>query len=240
MNITGRGIVIQCTRYSETSVIARIFTREMGMQSFMVPGVRSNKGAIRSSHLQPLNLLELVMQIRQSASLQRIRELRCTPVLSSIHYDPKKSGIAMFMLEILNRAIREEERNEKLFDFLWTSIQILDLKEQGIAPFPIHFLVQLSRYLGFYPAAETYQEGYCFDMEEGGFFLQVSATEEDKLIAQSLFKLLNKDFDQLEEVKLGHAMRQQVLNLLLNYYRIHLHNFKEFNSPAILKEILSA
>ncbi len=212
----------------------------MGMQSFMVPGVRSNKGAIRSSHLQPLNLLELVMQIRQSANLQRIKELRCTPVLHSIHYEPKKSGIALFMLEILNRSIREEERNESLFDFLWGSIQILDLREQGIALFPVHFLVQLSRYLGFYPSADTYQEGYAFDMEEGGFYAKPAASELELRTAKALFSLLDKDFEALEEVKLDHAGRQLVLSQLLDYYRIHLHNFKEFNSPAILREILSA
>lgn len=239
MNITGKGIVIHCTRYSETSVIAKIFTREMGMQSFIVPGVRSNKGAIRSSHLQPLNLIELVMQIRQSASLQRIKELRCTPVLSSIHYEPKKSGIAMFMLEILNRSIREEERNDSLFDFLWGSIQILDLRDQGIALFPIHFLVQLSRYLGFYPSADTYQEGYAFDMEEGVFFAKTGASDPEILAAKSLFSLLDKDFEELEAVKLDHLGRQLVLSYLLDYYRIHLHNFKEFNSPPILREILS-
>lgn len=242
MILSSSGIVIHTTKYGDTSVIAKVFTREMGMQSFLIPGVRSKSGAIKPSHLMPLNLLELVMIYKQSASLQRIKELRCTPVLNDIHYSMTKTGIALFLKEVIGVSIREEEKNEALFDFLWGSIQILDLQEGRLANFPLHFLIQLSRYLGFYPDASSYQKSYLFDLNEGQFYHPDKAPLNTINESQSslIFQLLNKDFESVQDLKINGKERQETLEQILNYYRMHLHFFKQIKSPEILREILQA
>ena len=48
-----RAIVLHCIKYSETSVIAKIYTEKLGMQSYMVKGVRAAKSKSKAAMLQP-------------------------------------------------------------------------------------------------------------------------------------------------------------------------------------------
>ncbi|MDX5321894.1 MAG: DNA repair protein RecO, partial [Bacteroidota bacterium] len=160
MLVHTQGIVLHAIKYGDTSLITRIYTRQQGLQSFLVKGVRSQKGSIRPSHLMPLNLLELVYAQRQNKQLHTLKELKCDPVLFEVHAHPVKRGIALFISELLNRCIREEESNAGLFDFLSGSIQILDLHQDHLGLFPHHFCLQLSRYLGFFPDL-NYTENAC-------------------------------------------------------------------------------
>ena len=56
-----RGIVIHTIKYSDTSVIAKIYTEKFGLRSYLIRGVRSKKAKIRAAQLQHLNLLNLVV-----------------------------------------------------------------------------------------------------------------------------------------------------------------------------------
>src|SRR5688572_28429120 len=102
MLLSSKGIVFHTLKYGDTSLIARIYTREAGLQSFLIKGVRSQKGAIRPSHLMPMNLLDMVFSLRQNSSLQSLRELKCDPVMLELHVDPVKRSIVMFLSELLN------------------------------------------------------------------------------------------------------------------------------------------
>jgi DNA repair protein RecO (recombination protein O) len=152
MLVKCRGIVIKTIDYSESSVILKCFTDAHGLQSYLINGVRKNKGQIRPSQLLPLTLLELEVYHQQNKNLQRIKELKCSPPLHQLHFSMVKSSIGMFLSEVLNRSIREEHQADNaLFDFIYNAIQLLDIEQQKLSNFPIYFLVQLSRYLGFYP-----------------------------------------------------------------------------------------
>jgi len=146
-----RGIVLRNTNYRDNSVISHIYTEEFGIQSFILNGVRNQKGNIRPSHIMPLNLLDLVVYKKENTGIHRIKELRCQPILQSIHFDVLKNSVALFVSEILNASLAEEEANPELFHFLDHFIRILDLEDEKIGNYPIYFLIHLTRYLGFYP-----------------------------------------------------------------------------------------
>ena len=59
MLATTQGFVFRTTPYSETSVIAKIFTLHYGIMSFMIKGVRSSKGRNKQNLLQPLSYLDI-------------------------------------------------------------------------------------------------------------------------------------------------------------------------------------
>lgn len=238
---SGKGIVFHGIKYGDTSVIVRVYTRESGLLSFLVKGVRSKKGNIRPSHLMPLNLVELVYEQRQNATLHYIRELKCEPVLMDMHVQPVKRGLAIFMTELVNRAIREEEQNLALFDFLAGSIQILDLNKGNLQLFPHYFCIQLSRYLGFFPSS-AYRESDCFDLMEGVFLPRHKALahfldEEESLWVKNLCTCT---FEELSDLRLSPEKRRTLLDGILRYYRLHLDQFKDLQSPEILREVLSS
>lgn len=240
MLLHGRGIVFHNVRYGESSLISRIYTREAGLLSFHIKGVRNQKGAIRPSHLIPLNLLEMVFQWKQNGQLQLLRELKCAPVLSEVHHDPVKRSIAMFLSELVNRVIREEEKNEELFDFLWNSVQILDLSKHSLANYPVYFSLQLSRYLGFFPSSD-YRSGQCFDLLEGTYSdgsrtgLHYLNAEESALVNA----LCRIPVARMHEVEMNGVLRRRIMDSMIRYYQLHLDQFRNMQSPEILREVLT-
>ena len=107
-----RGIVVRNTNFKDNSVISHIYTQDYGSQSFMLHGVRNHKGAIRPSHIMSLSLVDLVFYKKDNAGIQQIKELRCSPVLQTIHFDILKNSVALFIAEIINATVPEEEQNE--------------------------------------------------------------------------------------------------------------------------------
>lgn len=241
MLLSSKGIVFHTIKYGDTSLIARIYTREVGLISFLIKGVRSQKGAIRPSHLMPLGLLEMVFTLRQNSQLQSLRELKCDPILFEIHSDPVKRSIVLFLSELLNRAIREEEKNADLYDFLSGSLQILDLQKGGLQIFPHYFCLQLTRYLGFFPDLR-YQQGDCLDLTEG-CFVPAGKVGPHYLSAQESFwaySLISNTFEDLAALKIPSIERRNLLEGILRYYRMHSENFRDLKSHEILHDVLSA
>lgn len=74
-----RGIVLKLTNYGDTSVVATILTESFGVQSFMVHGAKRPRAKLPINMLQPLQLLDLVVQYRSNANLQRISESKMSP-----------------------------------------------------------------------------------------------------------------------------------------------------------------
>lgn len=241
MLLASKGIVFHTVKYGDTSLIARIYTREAGLQSFLIKGVRSQKGAIRPSHLMPMNLVDMVFTLRQDRQLQILKELKCDPVLAEVHVHPIKRGIMLFITELLNRAIREEEKNAPLFDFLSNTIQILDLQKEHLQLFPHHFCLQLSRYLGFYPD-QNYQKGFCLDLIEGCFVPanqvgpQFLNAQESELAAALMLRSMEAEYFS----GISAQERRNLLEGILRYFRLHFDYFRDLQSHEILRDVLSA
>lgn len=242
MLVKCKGIVIKTIDYSESSVILKCFTDAHGLQSYLINGVRKNKGQIRPSQLLPLTLLELEVYHQQNKNLQRIKELKCSPPLHQLHFSMVKSSIGMFVSEVLNRSIREEHQADKaLFDFIYHAIQLLDIEQQKLSNFPIYFLVQLSRYLGFYPQYQNSGTGTMgFNFKDGAFefFDEHNPFQFDVVSSSLLLEFLEAGYELQKEFQIHASHRKQLLNHLIVYYNEHLNGFSNMRSHEILAEVL--
>ncbi|UOQ66866.1 DNA repair protein RecO [Hymenobacter volaticus] len=149
MLIKTRGIVLSYIKYRETSVIARVYTERLGLQSYVVNGVRKAKPPGRIALFQPLTLLELVAYTSRTGGLTRLSEFRCSESYRSIPYDVQKSSVGLVLSEILNHTVLEEEENGPLFNFLHDSLLDFDQQTSGYENFALYFLLNLATYLGF-------------------------------------------------------------------------------------------
>ena len=138
-----RAIVLKNTNYSESSIISKIYTREFGIKTYILRGVRKGKSKIRTSMIQPLSLVELDVYQKPNTSINNIKDLRNSPVLYKIQDDIIKKTVAMFMSEIVNYCLTEEVSDKELFDFLENQIIDLDQKKMSVL-FPSLFLLQFS------------------------------------------------------------------------------------------------
>lgn len=235
------GIVLHQVKYSETSVIAKIYTELFGLQSYMIRGIRSKKSKIKSALLQHLTLVDLVVDHKEKSNIHNIREIKIAYPFQSIPYNIHKSSIAVFLNEILYHVIKEEEANVDLFQFLFHALQILDLKEDNFNTFHYLFLIQLSKYLGFYPK-NNYSEKECnFNLEDGKFTDQKGP---ENLFIPSPYSiyisgLSKQTFENLESTKINSIHRNQLLEILLNYYRLHLPVPLKIKSHLVLQTVLN-
>ena len=236
-----RGIYLHHINYSETSIIARIYTERFGIQSYLINGVRKRKSTFKKNLFQPLFLLDLEVYYRPGRDLQRLKEARLTVPFEHLPFDIVKSSLAIFLSELLLKCLKEEEANEELFDFLFHAIALLDLKKDGIANFHLAFLFHLSRFLGFSPQASNHHQTQFFILNTASF----SASEPqyhqfmDAETTASFKQLFQFDLGKIELLSFNNRQRANLLAQLLKYYQIHMDLAGDFKSLAVLKEVLS-
>ncbi len=234
-----KGIVLHTIKYSETSVIAKIYTEKFGLLSFIVKGVRSAKAKSKASLMQPLTLLQMEVNYREHRNIQFAKEFSREYNYHSLPFDTLKSTMAMFLLEVITKTVREPEPNEDLFEFLYSVLLQLDTAEKLHADFHLLFLLHLSQYLGFAPHRNFSDIAPYFEMREGFF---VKEKEHPTYIlsraeSKQLFDLMEAHLFGQSTIVVHRADRKQMLASLIKFYQLHIENF-HLRSPEILEEIL--
>lgn len=239
MLIKTEAIVLRSLKYGETRLIIDMFTRQNGRLSFIVSLPKNAKGRMKKQLFQPLTLLDVECDVRPRAQLQKLSDARLLAPFVSIPFHADKLSIALFVAEFLYYALRSEQQNTPLFDYIVSSIQWLDSREAHFANFHLVFLMRLSRLLGFYPNLEDYEPGHFFDLRESTFtayaplhhdFLQPA--EADRL--QTIMRM---DFPNMHLFRLSRQERQRLLEVALTYYRLHLPDFPELRSLQVLQAL---
>src|SRR5471030_1365923 len=164
-----RGIVFKTTDYGDNSIIVQVFTEKFGLQSYIVNGAKKPRAKIAGNMFQPLHLLDMVVYYKNTGNVQRIKELKNSPLLQTIPYDVIKSSLVIFLNEVLYKAIKQQSADEHLFDFVFNAVEWLDHQTAGLANFHLFFLIRLTRYLGFYPDRYLAGEADYFDLKNGVF-----------------------------------------------------------------------
>lgn len=235
-----RAIVFKTTDYGESSVIVQLFTEKFGLQSYIINGVKKPKAKITRNMLQPLHLLDVVVYHKANTSIQRIAELKNAPVLLSIPYDVVKSCIAIFLNEVLYKAIKQQSEDENLFEFIFSSIEWLDHQIEGLVNFHLLFLIQLTRYLGFYPDTSFGESADYFDIKDGVFsrYKPNSVSYLSPPHTQNFYRLIACSFGDCPQLKIGNEERRYLLNKLLEYYAMHIESFGNVRSLSVLEDVM--
>jgi DNA repair protein RecO (recombination protein O) len=235
-----RGIVFKTTDYGESSVIVQVFTEKFGLQSYIVNGAKKPKAKIARNMLQPLHLLDMVVYHKNTGNVQRIAELKNSPVLQTIPYDVIKSSVAMFLNEVLYKAVRQQSADENLFGFIFSAIEWLDHQTEGLANFHLLFLIQLTRYIGFYPDRYLAGDADYFDLKNG-VFSRYKPDSTSYLLpphTQNFTVLLQCSFENILHLKLTNDDRRYLIQKLLEYYALHIEGFGSIRSHEVLEEVL--
>ncbi|MCX2482355.1 DNA repair protein RecO [Pedobacter sp. MR2016-24] len=236
-----RGIVLKTTLYSESSVVVQIFTDKFGIQSYMINGVKKPKAKIRMNMLQSLHLVDMVVYHKPNSSIQRISELRPSPVFRTIPYDILKSTMIIFLNEVLYKSIRQQNADENIFDYIFNAISWFDESDESNSNFHLAFLLKLSRFLGFAPSMETKSDSSYFDLQEGEFksLPPLHPFFIEKTAAILFISLFTTPFEKLSEIKIDNVTRRLILDKILVYYTLHTASFGEIKSHQVLEDVLS-
>lgn len=240
MFIKSNVIVLSKIKYKDYDLIVRCYTQHRGSVSYLVKGVLkpSKTARAKSVYFQPLSQLSIEENYKPNQSLQYFKDVKSNSIYRTLHTNIYKSAIVLFLSELLSQVLREEEKNEDLFNYLETAFQYLDA-EDHFANFHLLFLLKLSRYLGFQPEKPKRDEAY-FNLKTGyfGFELENNYSISGKNLTLLKY-LLGINFDDISSLKLNAAERQSFLNMLLYYFELHLDGFKKPKSLKILNEVFN-
>lgn len=237
MRVTTKAIVISSLKYQEKSLIVKCFTQSNGLKSYFVHNAFSSRSAARkTAYFQPLSILEIEAVHKNKGGLETFREVRLATPYATVATDIVKSTIAIFLSEVLHHSIREEEKNDALFDFLETALLWFDTHDE-VANFHLILLLQATKHLGFYPAKPGSDSRF-FEMVEGTFSDYHALSCLGEAETHLLKRLLSLKFDADQKVFSGNE-RQQLLRILLDYYAFHLDGFRRPRSLEVLKEVFS-
>ena len=235
MQVKTQAIVLSALRYQEKSLIVKCFTQDFGLKTYFVRNAFSGKNKkLNNAYFQPLNQLQLDATHKNKGSLEYINDLKLIYPYQSIPVEFYKNLVSIFLAEILSNTIKEEQPNDKLFLFLITSLKWFDEHEFSV-DFHLWFLLQYTKFLGFYPDDSDLDLLY-FNPNEGGFtqhFTSNCFNEDDTLLFKNLFKISIKE----SKLKLTNKERKQLLKQLLYYYELHVIGFKPIKSIDVLSNL---
>ncbi len=237
MQVKTQAIVLSAIKFQEKSLIVKCYTQSDGLKSYFIPTAFSSKKSNQKiAYFQPLNLLEIEANHKNKGTLEHFKEVKLAYNYQNINTDIVKSSMVLFLSEVLHNSIFEEEKNENLFSYLETSLMWLDTHDT-ISNFHLIFLIQLTKFLGFYPQMQEVEGNY-FEMIDGVFsqFQGTSCLNEHETLL--LKKLINLRFEDTQK-NFHKEERQVLLKIIIDYYSIHLQGFKKPNSLEVLKEIFN-
>ena len=236
-----KAIVLQSIKYGDSSLVVKMLTEELGIQSYMVKGVFGKKSKMKSALFQNMTLLEIVADSGNN-NLGFIREIALSYCYKSIATDIRKSTIIIFISELLSKSIAESESDPELFNFIYNSMLWLDEVGSDYANFPIVFAILLSKYLGFYPNIDTYSEGSSFDLLDGNFkTAHKDIYQIDSDLSRCFYNICKypTESDRQKFVP-NNATRRKLLESVVTYYKLHADNVREIKSYEILRMLLNS
>jgi DNA repair protein RecO (recombination protein O) len=234
-----KGIVLNSIPYNDKYNIICIYTEMFGRVSYMTSRARSKRSSISKAVYMPLSIVDMEVEHKPHQEIQRIKEAKIAYPLNLIYCDPIKNVLTLFLSEVLFRTLKETEQEKRLYQFIEESIRFLEISDAGVANFHIMFLIKLTIFLGIHPNAETYKEGSLFDMINGVFTTE-SPTHRyflNKGESLVLARILKMDSENLSLYRFSRKERTAILNKILEYYRLHIPNFPEIKSLAILQSL---
>lgn len=222
-------------------MIVDLLTEQYGRMSFIQHISKSRTARVKKQLFQPTMLLEIMFDQRPHARLQRLHEVRIATPYVSIPFEPAKLSISLFLAEFVYYSTREEQQNPSLFSYIETSLRWLDGASCHYASFHLVFMMRLSRFIGFFPNLEDYQPGSYFDLR-GACFTVAPPLHPDYLApdeASRIGTLMRMNYESMHLFRLSHTERNHITDLLLLYYRLHIPNFPDLRSLAVVRELFN-
>jgi len=239
-----KGIVLRSVKYGETSVIVTILTELFGLQSYLVNGVRTSKGkgGSKAGMFQPAAMLDLVIYHQESKNLNRLKEYSWSFLYRNILSDVISNSIALFMIELLQKCLKQPESNPELYYFMEDALIGLDQGERNVqANFPLFFALHLAGFFGL-RIDDNYSERRSYlDLKEGYFtgekpphphYLDHSLSE----VTTHLLKI--KQPVELADLPLNKDKRRLLMEAYEDFYSMHIQGFTALKTLPVLRTLL--
>lgn len=238
-----KAIVLRTIKFGETSLVATLYTELFGLQNYLIKGIRqtSKKGGGKASLFQPSAILNLVVYHNELKQLQIIKEMNWAVLYQHILSDVVKNSVALFMVELVAKSIKEPENNPELFEWLEQQLAFLDTASPtATANFPIHFAWAFSGRLGFAVEGNFTGNTPILDLQEGMYIHQTpqhaNYISNEMAEKTSLFIHYQSVLDTIP-IPLNRLQRKEILAAAILFYQYHIQDFGNMKTIDVLNAI---
>lgn len=237
-----RGIVLRTVKYGETSLVVTLYTELFGIQTYMVNGVRTaKKNGSKAAMYQPAALLQLEVYYNELKPIHRIKEAEWAFLYKDILSNVVKNSVALYMVELLSKTLKQPEQNTDLFYFCEDALQQLDAASGRIAAnFSLYFTLHLTNFFGFKINDPEFESNVFLDMAEGSFTDQQPQHPyflegDNAQLTAEILKIMQPQ--ELDQLTLNHHQRKQLLLKYQEYYALHIQDFGQMKTLGVLFEL---
>lgn len=237
---TQEAIILSKSKYSDNSLIINALTPSFGVVSFIVSGISSQKSKAKRIAFQPGTIGQVVFYFKQKQGIQRIKEFKPTYSYAEIPFDIIKSSVAFFIAEITYVLFKQNDSDNEIFEYIKQLLILLDQTSNKVTNIPILFLLNCTAFVGVHPK-NNYSNNYqYFNLSSGDFQSLFVEKETMSLEASVVFhELINLNLEDSLNFNCTKAIRNELLNALLNYYKFHFENFRTIKSIDVYKTVFN-
>ncbi|MBP5411800.1 MAG: DNA repair protein RecO [Bacteroidales bacterium] len=227
-----KGIVLHSIPYSDTKNIVKIYT-PMGTNAYMV--MRSKKHS--NGALRPMTLVNFCSAKRENSNFAFLHDVEYVNSAMGINYQLPKAAVSMFLNEVLYKLLADAGEDERLFSFVYKAVDVF-YERDFVPDFHLRFLVQTAIKTGVSPV-DNYQKNRVFDEQAAHFCDKADASDMQQKTAYWLHELMTQELYPVhQEQVVPKAVRNALLDCILNYYTFHIADLSGIKSLEILKSVL--
>lgn len=241
MLIKTQGIVFRSVKYSETSLILDIFTRDYGLKTYIISGVRQNKSRSGAALYQIGSVLDIEAYEKENSKINRLKEAKIAYFYSTLYFEIKKFSIALFLIELLSKVIKEKEKNKPVYSQILNALIYLDSTHNRTSNYHLCFMAKAVSSLGFEIQSNFTTINNIFDIREGKF-IDKYPTHKDYLEANDakMFSdILNTMPENSYTLILPSGKNKEFLTVLISYYEYHIGNIGNLKTMEVFGHIFS-
>jgi len=234
--IKTKALILGSIRWKESSKIVTLYSQKLGKVKIIARGALKNN-SVFAGKLESLQLNEFIILVKESRSLQILKEVELLNSYNSICSDLSRYPFGIAILEIINQAFEESHSDERFFDFLIEMLQALAEIKVPENVF-IYFLLKLSSYLGFKPSLQKCASGdltkcsekVFLSMENGIVFCNNCHASQPNPISLKkdqfffLKNLQNLNHRRIKDWEIAHPDAAILIQRLIQYINFHYEN----------------
>lgn len=225
MLVKSQAIVLKKIPYTDHASVVSLYTREHGLQRFLVQGLHKKNN--KNAYFQLGNTVEIVFNYKSNPGLLRIKEISSLGIQST--YDNfGMQQLKWFYLEIMSHCIQEDHSDPNLFDFILLQFSKIQLGA-NFSYLPIDFLLGLGIELG-YEIDWQMGEINAIDLTTG----QISTNStpiyfrSEPWMNKAIISISKKEYPDLNK-----SERRMILDKLVAHLQHHLFPQKQLMSLEI-------
>lgn len=233
-----KAIILKTINYTDTQKIIHVYSFEKGYLSLITPSVIFKR---KSAPVHLMQITEIEYFANEKGSLHKLRTASPIHNLSNLYFDIFKMNIILLWGEILDLILRNEEKNDHLFDFIVHSVEYLNSTQNDTGNFNLFFLYRLAGLIGFHINTASWQEGYVFNISDGSFYPTDNNTPyiSGPNTAKIIYRLCTCEVHEIKDISLNRQARNILLDIILLFYSTHLNINFNIKSIQVIREIFA-